>query len=82
MSGIINSRSEFTSFELIQDENGITGELKERAMNFVLDKIPAASLSERTAVVLKELSNLHSLGITAISDKENAFENLMEREKD
>ena len=37
-------------------------------MNFVLDKIPAASLSERTAVALKELSNLHSLGITAISD--------------
>ncbi|MGB4850917.1 MAG: amidohydrolase [Ignavibacteria bacterium] len=68
MSGIVNSRSEFTSFELIQDENGFTGELKERAMNFVLDKIPAASLSERTAVVLKELSNLHSLGITAISD--------------
>lgn len=68
ISGITEKESEFTSFELIKDTNGFTGELKERAMEYVLDKIPEASLTERTAAVLKEISTLHSLGITSVSD--------------
>ncbi|MBK8553372.1 MAG: amidohydrolase family protein [Ignavibacteria bacterium] len=69
LSGILNKADDFTSEEIVRDNNNIiTGELKERAMYFVMDKIPVASLTERTEVVVKQLQKLHSLGITAISD--------------
>ncbi len=69
ISGIAERENDFTSFEIVKDSKGhFTGELKERAMEFVLDKIPQSSLAERTAAVLKEQSVLHKFGITSISD--------------
>lgn len=69
MSGILESAENFTTDEIIKDSEGnFTGELKERAREFVLDKIPPASVNERTGVVIDQIRNLHSLGITAISD--------------
>lgn len=68
ISGILNKENDFTSEEFIRNNTGPTGELKERAMNFVLNKIPSASVKERTDIALKQLSKLHSFGIAAISD--------------
>lgn len=68
ISGISNMENSFTSDELIKENDILTGELKERAMNFVLDCIPQTTLNERTGFVLEQISKLHSLGITAISD--------------
>jgi predicted amidohydrolase YtcJ len=69
ISGILESADNFTPDEIIKDSAGnFTGELKERARDFVLDKIPAASIDERSAVVIEQIRKLHSLGITAISD--------------
>lgn len=69
LSGIANKENEFTSIELIKDNNGnLTGELKERAIYFVMDSIPSLSINERTELAIKQLSNFHSFGITAISD--------------
>ena len=69
ISGIISSAESFTSDEIIRDSDGnFTGELKERARVFVMDKIPAASLNERTSIVTEQMRKLHSQGITSISD--------------
>lgn len=69
LSGLLNNESEFTAEEIIKDENNfITGELKERAREFVMNAIPEASLIERTNIVVKQIEKLHSFGITAISD--------------
>ncbi|MBK8550770.1 MAG: amidohydrolase family protein [Ignavibacteria bacterium] len=58
LSGILNKADDFTSEEIVRDNNNIiTGELKERAMYFVMDKIPVASLTERTEVVVKQMQN-------------------------
>lgn len=69
ISGILESADNFTPEEIIKDSNGnFTGELKERAREFVLDKIPAATLEERSDVVIEQIRKMHSLGITAVSD--------------
>lgn len=69
ISGILEATDSFTSEEIMKDSDGIfTGELKERAREFILDKIPEASVSERTSVVIEQMKMLHSFGITAISD--------------
>lgn len=69
ISGILESADNFTSDEIIKDSDGnFTGELKERARDFVLDNIPAASLEERTLVVIEQIRKMHSLGIAAVSD--------------
>lgn len=69
ISGVLLNAESFTSEEIIKDTAGnYTGELKERAREFVLDKIPAASVNIRTSVVTEQIKNLHSLGITAVSD--------------
>lgn len=68
LSGILEKENDFTPEELIKDKNGPTGELKERAMNFVTNHIPAASIKERTDIALQQLAKLHSLGIVAFSD--------------
>ena len=69
ISCILSQQNNFTSEEIVIDENNIlTGELKERARDFIMDKIPVASLKERTDIVIKQIQKLHSFGITAISD--------------
>ena len=69
ISGIMNEQENFKPDEIIKDgNNDFTGELKERALYFVMNNIPEDSLKERTEVVIKQMQKLHSLGITAISD--------------
>jgi len=69
ISGILKRENEFTTEEIVKDENNIaTGELKERARDFVMDCMPRASLSHRVDIVAKQILKLHSLGITSISD--------------
>lgn len=68
ISGIFNQQSLFSSEELIKNEKGLTGELKERAMDFVLDKIPLPDINERVNISEKQMKKLHSLGIVSISD--------------
>ncbi len=69
VSGILNQLNNFTSEEIIKDPDNIaTGELKERARDFVMNSIPQHSLNERTSVAVKQMKKLNSLGITAISD--------------
>ena len=68
IAGLDSDRSGFTSDEVIVKNGKITGELKERAMNFVLDKIPQASFKDRFDAAFAEMKRLHSYGITAISD--------------
>lgn len=68
LSGLLDNQSNFTADEVIVQSGKLTGELKERAHNFVMDKIPPAPFSERLDVVFKQMIKLHSLGITSISD--------------
>ncbi len=69
LSGIFSKKNEFTSDEVLKDQNNtITGELKERAIEFVLNAIPVSSLKDRTDAAVMQIEKLHSLGITAISD--------------
>lgn len=68
-SGLLGDIEKFKPEEVIRDKNNLpTGELKERAREFVLEKIPAASPEERTDIVLKQMREFHSYGITSISD--------------
>ncbi|KAA0210189.1 MAG: amidohydrolase [Ignavibacteriaceae bacterium] len=69
LSGIMNKSGLFTRDELIYDENGNpTGELKERAMEYVQSVIPQKSLSEKSQLLKNQIAKLHSLGITAVTD--------------
>ncbi len=68
IAGLDSDHSGFTSDEVIVKNGKLTGELKERAMNFVLDKIPQASFNDRLDAAYTEMKRLHSFGITAISD--------------
>jgi len=71
LSGLLNSGNEFnfTKQEIIRDKNEEpTGEVKERAGDFILDSIPNATLSERADVAIEQMKKFHALGITAISD--------------
>ena len=68
ISGIESKKSLFTNEEIPEINGRLTGELKERAMYFVMDLIPFPSLKERTDIAFKEMKKLHSFGITSISD--------------
>lgn len=87
VSGILSRKENFTGEEIVQDEKNMpTGELKERAREFVLAQIPAATLDERTNIVIKQMSEFHSFGITSISDITlfedlEVYKNLVEKEK-
>lgn len=68
LSGLLDNQSNFTADEVIVQSGKLTGELKERAHNFVMEKIPPAPFAERLDVVFNQMNKLHSLGITSISD--------------
>lgn len=68
LTGLLSREKEFTDEEIVKSDNVFTGEIKERARDFILEKIPLPDLSERTEAVLKQISRLHSFGITSISD--------------
>jgi len=59
----------FNDDELIRDSNGnLTGELKERPMYFLQSMIPQKTLEEKAVDVKNQISELHSYGITSVSD--------------
>ncbi|MBS1516315.1 MAG: amidohydrolase [Bacteroidetes bacterium] len=59
----------FNDDELIKDAEGkLTGELKERPMYLLQSMIPQKSLEEKALDVKKQIKELHSLGITSVSD--------------
>ena len=68
ISGILSREKEFTDEEIVKKDNIFTGEVKERAREYILEKIPLPDLRERTETVLNQISKLHSFGITSISD--------------
>lgn len=68
LGGIADNHNSFTSDEVIIQNGRLTGELKERARDHVLEKIPPASFDERLDISFRQMKKLHSLGITAISD--------------
>ena len=69
LSGIQSMIGKFGDDEIICDSNGnLTGELKERAMYYVLDRIPKKTSDAILASIRNEIERLFSLGITSISD--------------
>jgi len=69
LSGLINCVDKFEKEEIIFDSNGkFTGELKERAREFVLSAIPLKSNEQLADDLKSEIKKLHTLGITAVSD--------------
>ncbi len=69
LTGIKTKLNEFGTEEITVDENGnLTGEVKERAFYFVLNKIPPLSIEETSSAVFDEIKYLHSLGITSLTD--------------
>lgn len=68
MSGLLSKESEFTTKEIIKENGVITGELKERARDFVLDSLTKPDLQKRTKVAKELMQRFNSYGITSISD--------------
>lgn len=69
ITGLKSMADKFGSDEIILDEKGeLTGEIKERAMFYAIEKIPAPSLLEIAAAADEEIRYLHSLGIVSVTD--------------
>lgn len=69
IAGLESTVSKFGTDEIISDEKGnLTGEIKERAMFYAIDKIPPLTLSEIASAVEDEIRYLHSLGIASVTD--------------
>jgi predicted amidohydrolase YtcJ len=69
ISGSDKLKDKFSRDELIQDANGnLTGEVKEKARDFILSLIPPLNLNEIIKIVRQRMQKFHSLGITSISD--------------
>ena len=68
VSGLLSKESEFTSEEIIKENGEVTGELKERARDFVLDSLPKPNLLKQTEVAKELMDRFNSYGITSILD--------------
>lgn len=68
LSGLLSKESEFTSDEIIKSGGKFTGELKERARDFVLHSLPRPDLQKRYKVAKNLMDRFNSYGITSISD--------------
>lgn len=63
------NHTEFRSDEIIKDSYGnLTGELKERAMYYVIHNLPQKTLEEKKSILKKQIQKLHSFGITGVTD--------------
>jgi len=66
---IINHSKEFTDDEIIRDgNNNLTGELKEKAMYFAVNALPAKSIDEKKDILKRQIMKLHSYGIASVTD--------------
>jgi predicted amidohydrolase YtcJ len=69
ITGMESMISKFGADEIIQDDSGkLTGEIKERAMFFAIEKIPPLTLFEIASTVDEEIKYLHTLGIVSVTD--------------
>ena len=69
ISGLLNEHKRFTESEVIQNASGeLTGEVKERALYYIIDKISVKSLKEKASDLRKLIDEMHSKGITSIGD--------------
>jgi len=69
--GIIGIENLINKFgrEVVTDSSGKpTGELTERAMIYMTEKVSPLSLTDLSDIVKMQIKRLHSLGITAVSD--------------
>lgn len=68
-SGILNNLNDFAGDEVVCDTNGVpTGLVKEKALDYLFDNLPAASLDEKVSAVSEFIYLLHSYGITTVTD--------------
>ncbi len=68
LSRIVEFKNDFMPEELIEENGELTGEVKERALYFILNKIPQKTLSEKAADLRKLISQMHTFGITCVGD--------------
>ena len=69
LSGIEGKLPEFGSGEIVLNKNNkLTGELKERGYYYVLNKIPKQSNETVAEAVSDEIKFLHRLGINSVTD--------------
>lgn len=68
LAGIDAEHKGFTDDEVTVVNGRLTGELKERARDHVMDLIPDPPAEEMAAAAEKQMKKFHSQGITAISD--------------
>jgi predicted amidohydrolase YtcJ len=67
-SGLTERINDYSEYEIAR-VNGIpTGEIKEKAMDFIFNSIPAPSLKDKVDAVSEMIKVLHSYGITGVSD--------------
>lgn len=87
ITGIESMISKFGTDEIILDELGnLTGEIKERAMFYAIDKIPPLTLNEIASITDEEIRYLHSFGIVSVTDITypddlDVYKILLERDK-
>src|SRR4030095_4019572 len=68
-SGLLNRLSDFSADEVVKDENGIpSGIIKEKALDFVFERLPQPSIDEKILAVDDFIKELHSYGITTVTD--------------
>ncbi len=67
-SGLIEKLNDYPEEEIIRVSGKATGEIKEKAMDFIFNSIPTPSLNDKTGAVSEMIKKLHSFGITGISD--------------
>ncbi|CAN5672983.1 amidohydrolase [soil metagenome] len=68
LSEIAQHQNNFNSSELIMEHGLLTGEVKERAFYFILDKMPQKTLKEKASDLRKLIKEMHSAGITSVGD--------------
>ncbi|MBS1518632.1 MAG: amidohydrolase [Bacteroidetes bacterium] len=68
LSGILSRENDFTEEEIIRRNGIITGEIKERAREFILSTLPKPTVQSRLKAALNIMKRFNSYGITSISD--------------
>lgn len=72
-SALIESRlqdkaSDFPGHEVPSVNGKMTGEVKDKAMDYIFDNIPEPSIGERISAVSAMIKYMHSAGISGVSD--------------
>jgi predicted amidohydrolase YtcJ len=68
ISGLHDDIADYSEDEIIRINGKPTGEIKEKAKEFIFNFIPSPSLKNKTEAVSEMIKILHSYGITGVSD--------------